>query len=949
MSVQPAIDSPVRSQNGTMLGKVDSSGSISPQTLRTAAFTSTVEHVRTSDGPAVSIKTEMIESYSVEESGSPEVQRNSPAEEESKKDPKIEGRVLRARNGSGHTRKPSLHMKLEPRRSNSIKTEQDDIDDLSPSSLPRTPIASGSALLDDDADDSPDDSVGLSRRSRKGKMPSVTIERQIVWDFPLAEAEALETFEILDDCKYASKAHGASGSNEEEQSCECDYEHGLDAPSSACGTNCINRLTQVECVPGSCRCGKYCTNRRFQRKQYANIQIVDTGMKGFGVRAAEDMLKDAFVYEYIGEVVGAGQLQKRMKDYYEEGIEHFYFMALQREEFIDATKKGNKGRFLNHSCSPNCYVSKWVVGEKMRMGIFTKRKIQAGEELTFNYNVDRYGHEAQPCYCGEANCVGFIGGKTQTDLAGMDQLYLDALGISDEVEHLGLKGSKKKRGSKLDEDYKPIILPIHEDEVARVATAVRQASTNKNILSKIINRIKITQDQHIQRQIMRLHGFSLMNGVLNEYHDDPNLVKEVLEILTRWPLLKRNKVDSTKIDQTVQRFVHSEDETVKILSTELLSSWEELEVAYRIPKGLAESADALMRTSAGDTEVDRKRKSIELDKIFAQAKRQKVLADTGGVPESWNMKIRERTPEADRRPVERATPLRKGWEFTVIDRGDDRPEKRYFYVNDPTQKEFSQIPADAAEYEEHIEVRLRRERVEEQRKREAEEAERRNISNIISAARTAKQADDQTAAEIAAATSAAEAAAKLKAKPIKIVDKDTRVRKLLGNYVVELFNKYRKNKTLKLNDAEFKKYAKHITDAVFAKEKRSDKYATTEYTKLPPHKEKKVKEYVQSWIKRRHEEQKAQKHRATAASVSSASSASQHGGATLDEAADAVPVINDAECDGEPVAGSPDSDLDGAQSTLLGGDVSQPAHADVDGDDLDGSPVGSGLDQSLAA
>ena len=82
-------------------------------------------------------------------------------------------------------------------------------------------------------------------------------------------------------------------------------------------------------------------------------------------------------------------------------------------------------------------------------------------------------HEAQPCYCGEPNCVGFIGGKTQTDIAAMDDLFLDgmflgqsvldkidnlcmtsvALGISDEVELLGLKGSKKKKGRKLDEDY----------------------------------------------------------------------------------------------------------------------------------------------------------------------------------------------------------------------------------------------------------------------------------------------------------------------------------------------------------------------------------------------------------------------------------------------------------------------------------------------------------------
>jgi [histone H3]-lysine36 N-trimethyltransferase len=80
-------------------------------------------------------------------------------------------------------------------------------------------------------------------------------------------------------------------------------------------------------------------------------------------------------------------------------------------------------------------------------------------------------NEAQPCYCGEDKCVGFIGGKTQTDIAGMDDLYLDgayfhiipqsltntrcfaALGISEEVDRLGLKGSKKKKSKKLDEDW----------------------------------------------------------------------------------------------------------------------------------------------------------------------------------------------------------------------------------------------------------------------------------------------------------------------------------------------------------------------------------------------------------------------------------------------------------------------------------------------------------------
>lgn len=36
-----------------------------------------------------------------------------------------------------------------------------------------------------------------------------------------------------------------------------------------------------------------------------------------------------------------------------------------------------------------------------------------------------YSHQAQVCYCGEPNCVGFIGGKTQTDIVTMDDLYLD--------------------------------------------------------------------------------------------------------------------------------------------------------------------------------------------------------------------------------------------------------------------------------------------------------------------------------------------------------------------------------------------------------------------------------------------------------------------------------------------------------------------------------------------
>lgn len=62
-------------------------------------------------------------------------------------------------------------------------------------------------------------------------------------------------------------------------------------------------------------------------------------------------------------------------------------------------------------------------------------------------------HDAQTCYCGEPNCVGTIGGKTQTDIGGLDDLFIDALGIADQVAAEGMKGSKKKKSRQLGEDF----------------------------------------------------------------------------------------------------------------------------------------------------------------------------------------------------------------------------------------------------------------------------------------------------------------------------------------------------------------------------------------------------------------------------------------------------------------------------------------------------------------
>jgi len=129
-------------------------------------------------------------------------------------------------------------------------------------------------------------------------------------------------------------------------------------------------------MPEDCRCLIHCKNQRyatsffasspspqcatrFQRKQYAPIDIILTEKKGFGLRAAGNLSRfvffplftvfltftffcrshrDTFIYEYVGDVVSSPSMKKRMRDYGKEGIQHFYFMMLQKDEVCPGSR-----------------------------------------------------------------------------------------------------------------------------------------------------------------------------------------------------------------------------------------------------------------------------------------------------------------------------------------------------------------------------------------------------------------------------------------------------------------------------------------------------------------------------------------------------------------------------------------------------------------------------------
>jgi Holliday junction resolvasome RuvABC ATP-dependent DNA helicase subunit len=60
---------------------------------------------------------------------------------------------------------------------------------------------------------------------------------------------------------------------------------------------------------------------------------------------------------------------------------------------------------------------------------------------------------------------------------------------------------------------------------------MRQASSTPRILTKLLERIRLTEDVAVQRQLMRMHGFSMMSMLLNEYKGDDGVVKVVSVIV----------------------------------------------------------------------------------------------------------------------------------------------------------------------------------------------------------------------------------------------------------------------------------------------------------------------------------------------------------------------------------------------------------------------------------
>lgn len=72
-----------------------------------------------------------------------------------------------------------------------------------------------------------------------------------------------------------------------------------------------------------------------------------------------------------------------------------------RGTMIDGNIAGNKARFINHSCRPNCEIDI----KNRRVYIFAKRSIKEAEELTYDYGTQYFEAHIKPYGCKCSKCL----------------------------------------------------------------------------------------------------------------------------------------------------------------------------------------------------------------------------------------------------------------------------------------------------------------------------------------------------------------------------------------------------------------------------------------------------------------------------------------------------------------------------------------------------------------
>jgi len=144
-----------------------------------------------------------------------------------------------------------------------------------------------------------------------------------------------------------------------------------------------------------------------QHKSYA---VRRSAIHGRGVFATEVIRRGERIIEYKGQRATWDEAMAR-PDSDPDDPAHTFLFELDDGRVIDARVRGNAARWINHSCAPNCETFE---DDRGRVFIEARRRIEPGEELTYDYKLTVDGRMSKQeraqyvCRCGKRGCRGTL-------------------------------------------------------------------------------------------------------------------------------------------------------------------------------------------------------------------------------------------------------------------------------------------------------------------------------------------------------------------------------------------------------------------------------------------------------------------------------------------------------------------------------------------------------------
>ena len=137
------------------------------------------------------------------------------------------------------------------------------------------------------------------------------------------------------------------------------------------------------------------------------FEVRHSRIHGYGVFAARRIRKGTTVIEYLGDRVSHDEADARYEDK-DPNDNHTFLFTVDSRIVIDGGVGGNEARYINHGCDPNCASTT----QKKRIYVEAIRTIQPGEELAYDYQIERDPEdppnvdEIFACRCGAEKCRG---------------------------------------------------------------------------------------------------------------------------------------------------------------------------------------------------------------------------------------------------------------------------------------------------------------------------------------------------------------------------------------------------------------------------------------------------------------------------------------------------------------------------------------------------------------